>query len=125
MRGMSKAMIKGDDFLNSMTVFGFLVYLIKRREITLPLDPTPFTIRFIELNDYERLIIANETNNILNLTVRNDDDVKAVHLTYGQRYNIIDINLTPGRSFEITLQPKQSLSGRTYWGTAQISILIQ
>lgn len=112
-------MTTGNDFIKTIAVVAFFIFILKKLEKSLPSQP--FIIKFIELDDYERAIIQNISENVLNLTVRNDDIDKAIYL----RYDSQDTNLTPGMAFDIMLMPGQVLSGRTYYGNANISILIQ
>lgn len=118
-------MITGDDFMNTLAIVGFLVFVLNKINNKLPLHPTPFSLKFLELDTTNKIIMVNDTKDSFNVTVRNDETEKAVQIFYVEGYDILGANLTPNEEFTIILMPTQSISGRATFGTAQISILVQ
>lgn len=111
-------MINTNDFFNTMAAIGAIIFLLRKKEEQIG---GGFVLKFFEINEYEKLLIENASDETMDIAIQNEEETKGVAVKYGHEEAVIP----PGTKMNLILLPGQILTGKTYYGVATISILIQ
>lgn len=111
-------MISTNDFFNTMAAIGAIIFLLRKKEEQIS---GGFVLKFFEINEYDKILIENTSNETMDISIQNEEETKGVTVKYGYEETVIP----PGNKVNLILLSGQILTGKAYYGVATISILIQ